>query len=286
MRKIMILNPAAGHGDAAKLSSPNEEVFVYTTVCVGDAERYVEEECKKNPETHFIVCGGDGTVNEVVNGIMKADVGDSAVFSIIPTGSGNDFVKNNFEKKKTHKIDVIKINDRYAINMINIGFDCDVVEKTQYYKQKHKGSTAYILGVVDVLFKPFGKNFKIRYTTTEDEEVCLEQECLLCAIANGAYCGGGFNFAPLSSATDGVLDVLIVKKISRAKFISVVAQFRAGKFIEKDGTLKKAYKGMLDYVKCTSIDIESIDSVCIDGEVNEASYAHISILPQAINYHA
>ena len=286
MRKIMILNPAAGHGDAAKLNSPNEEIFEYTTTCVGDAERFVFEECQKDPETHFIVCGGDGTVNEVVNGIMKAEAGNTAVFSIVPTGSGNDFVKNDFEKKKTHKIDVIKINDRYAINMINIGFDCDVVEKTQLYKKKHKGSTAYILGVVDVLFKPFGKNFKIKYTAPDGEVTELERECTLCAVANGAYCGGGFNFAPLSSTTDGLLDALIVKKITRAKFISIIAPFRAGKFIDADGALKKPFRGYIDYVKCTSIEIENLSTVCIDGEVAEADKVNISILPQAINYHA
>ncbi|MBQ4054612.1 MAG: acylglycerol kinase family protein, partial [Clostridia bacterium] len=124
MRKIMILNPAAGHGDADKLTSPDEKILIYKTKSVGDAERYVTQECRIDPETHFIVCGGDGTVNEVVNGIISAGAGESAMFSIVPTGTGNDFIKNDLEKKKVHKVDVVAINGRYAVNMINIGFDC------------------------------------------------------------------------------------------------------------------------------------------------------------------
>ena len=286
MRKIMILNPAAGHGDADKLSSPDENILAYKTKCIGDAERYVREECLNDPETHFIVCGGDGTVNEVVNGIMSAGVGDTAMFSIVPTGTGNDFVKNNFEKHKSHKIDVISINGKYAVNMINIGFDCDVVEKTQLYKQKHAGSTAYLMGVGNVLFHKMGHSFKISYTDIDGQSKVLEQDCLLCAVANGAYAGGGFNFAPNSAVDDGILDVLIVDKISRVKFLSLIGGFRAGKFISPEGVLKKGFDNAMKYIKCTSIKIENTRTVCIDGEVIEADYADITVLPKAINYYA
>lgn len=286
MRKIMILNPAAGHGDAAKLTAPDENIIRYTTKCVGDAERYVKDECLTDPETHFIVCGGDGTVNEVVNGIMAANAGEKAMFSIVPTGTGNDFIKNNFEKHKCHKIDLISINGRYAVNMINIGFDCDVVEKTQLYKQKHSGSTAYLMGVGNVLFHNMCHSFKIRYTDLDGNEVNLDRDCLLCAVANGAYAGGGFNFAPNSSVTDGILDVLIVNMITRMKFLTLIGGFRAGKFISPDGKLKKGFDGCMQYIKCTSIAIENTRTVCIDGEVCEAGSAHISVIPGGINYYA
>ena len=286
MRKIMILNPAAGHGDADKLTSPDENVSVYKTKCIGDAERYVAEECRNDPETHFIVCGGDGTVNEVVNGIMTSGAGDKAMFSIVPTGTGNDFIKNGLEKRNCHKVDVIKINGKYAVNMINIGFDCDVVEKTQLYKQKHAGSTAYLMGVGNVLFHKMGHNFKITYTDLEGNESTIEQDCLLCAVANGAYAGGGFKFAPISAVDDGILDVIIVNKISRVKFISLIKDFRSGKFISSDGVMKKAFQSAMKYIKCTAINIENTRTVCIDGEVVEADHAHISVLPKAINYFA
>ena len=79
MKKVMILNPAAGHGDAIKLKE-KEHVGVefYETTGIGDAERFVLERCKTDPDTQFIVCGGDGTVNEVVNGIMHSGASHSA----------------------------------------------------------------------------------------------------------------------------------------------------------------------------------------------------------------
>lgn len=285
MRKIMILNPAAGHGDAKLiLENDNHGIETYLTKSVGDAEHFAKERCIDVPNTHFIVCGGDGTVNEVVNGIMSAKANDTAAFSVVPTGSGNDFIKIALQKGETHRIDLIKYNDRYAVNMINIGFDSRVVEATENYKKKHKGSTAYLLGVADAFFHKLNERFSVTYTAADGNVTECEQDFVLCALANGQYCGGGFKFAPISSVKDGLIDLLMVNKVSRAKFITIFADFRKGNFIDENGEIKKKFKNVLSYVKCRSVTIGNTTSVCADGEVEHSSTVCAESVREVINF--
>ena len=108
MKIIQIINPKAGHGRAEDVKLSRDEIIRYTTTGVRDAENAVKRFCDEyDGDIHFIVCGGDGTINEVVNGIMSAGASDRAYFSVAPTGSGNDFVKNFKKEKKKHRIDLI-----------------------------------------------------------------------------------------------------------------------------------------------------------------------------------
>ena len=285
MKKVMILNPAAGHGDAARLTERTHPgVEQYITTGIGDAERFVIERCKTEPETQFIVCGGDGTINEVVNGIMTSGAADKAAFSVVPTGSGNDFIKNDFKKGASHLIDLIKYNGRYAVNMLNIGFDSRVVEATEKYKQNHKGSTAYLLGVGNAFFKKLNEHFTITCTDSDGKEESFEGDYTLCALANGQYCGGGFKFAPLSSLVDGLIDLLIINKVSRAKFLSIFGEFKKGNFIDGNGKIKKRFEKVITYIKCRSVVIENTTSVCADGEVEHTDTVRAESVSRAINY--
>ena len=288
MKIFQIINPKAGHGDAVNADINKESIIKYTTKSVGDAERYVKECCfNYEGELRFIVCGGDGTLNEVVNGIMSAGANDRAAFSVMPTGSGNDFVRAFKDKKGEHLIDLIKYNGRYAANMLNIGFDCDVVEKTVLYKNKRliSGSSAYILGVVNVLFNKMGKDLKITVTDYNDNTKIYDKPVLLSAVGNLPYCGGGFKALPLAEADDGLLDLLIVSKISRIKFISLVGDYRKGSFMNAE-TSKPTdkFKNIIKYIKCKNILIENTHTVCADGEVEPASSVKIEVIPKAIRF--
>lgn len=287
MKIIQIMNPKAGHGYAESVQLSKEDIIRYTTTGVGDATRAVMSFCDEyQGEIHFIVCGGDGTINEVVNGIMDAGASDRAYFSVAPTGSGNDFVRNFKNEKKKNRIDVIKYNNRYAINMINIGFDCSVVEKTSLYKNKKliSGSMAYILGVGNVLLHKLGNDFKITLWDENGAEIEYNDNCLLTAVANGCFCGGGFNALPLAKLDDGLLDMLIINKVGRAKFISLVGDYRKGTYIDKDTKeIKAKFKGVLNYYRCKKVRIEGISAICADGEVEKADICEIEIVPKAIN---
>lgn len=283
MRKIKIVNPAAGQGDAAKYAEKGDTAEIYYTKCIGDAESYCTEILAKEPETHFIVYGGDGTVNEVVNGIMKANAGDKALLSVIPVGTGNDLVRS-FEKNNTvHTLDVIKYSGRYAINLINIGFDCSVAAEAARLKTKPliSGSGAYIGGILTSIFKNYGEHIKVTVggiNGKEHETQTLEGDYLLCVIGNCSYYGGGFRAAPLASYNDGLLDILLVKKLPRRLFLSLVGDYKKGKHITEDGRPIKKFEKYLTYMRCTSITVEGITSVCADGEVRPAGRLVAEIL--------
>ncbi len=131
MRTITILNPSAGKGsDAGK--------NCYVTKEAGDCRRFVREECLKDPNVHFNVIGGDGTLNEAVSGIMDAGAGAAASVTAIPAGSGNDTVKttDTYGPGTELSVDLLTFDgDKYGINMLNIGFDCSVVMRAQRYKR-------------------------------------------------------------------------------------------------------------------------------------------------------
>ena len=189
IRNIFIVNPKAGQGkgnakftdkikkEAERLGIPVE---IYTTAGMGDAEilaRQISDEVKE--ETRIFACGGDGTLNEVLNGVIgneKISVG------VVPIGTGNDFCRNFPEagdfldiasQLNSHpvKSDAIKYSGilagkeqtRYCANMFNIGFDCNVVDLTATLKTYPllSGSLAYLMAILAILVKKKGANLKV-----------------------------------------------------------------------------------------------------------------------------
>lgn len=285
MSKINIINPKAGKGLAEKFASKTDKV-VYTTG-VGDAERIAFEICNENENTDLTVFGGDGTINEAVNGILRSKYADSTTLSAYPAGTGNDFLR--IDKNKTVMCDVGKYNDRYFINMLNIGFDCDVVIKTQKMKKKPliSGSMAYILSVVARFFERFGQAMSIDVTDENGNTFSYNGEYLLCLVANGTHYGGGFNSSPESDVTDGVLELLLVEKISRFKFISLISKYKKGKHI-KNGKIIDKFSSVAKYIKCKKVTIKGMEYYCADGEIeylkDKSAALNINVVPGALRF--
>lgn len=282
MREITIYNPAAGKGKTKTFTGEG-----YRTTSQGDCRRFVKEECIKDPDVHFTVYGGDGTLNEAISGIIDADAGDKAQITVMPYGSGNDTVKSVPEKKQDNqvvKVDLIKYNDRYGINMLNIGFDCNVVASASRFKHKWKiaGSLSYLLGVVTEFFKPFGENFNIEAVCENGEKFSFSGSCILCAICNGQWCGGSFHNSPKSDMSDGVIEMMLVKKLSRIGFINLIGKYKSGS-LAKEEMLKK-YEKHVTYLRIKSMKITGCKQICSDGEIEDCTSAEISIIPGAIQY--
>lgn len=313
--QVHIINPKSGRG------AGNGKVYVAVEKTVaenggeiiksehpGHIEEITAEACKKNPFAHIVAYGGDGTVYEVVNGIMKADAGRTASFSIVPVGSGNDFSafandSGVFRRAELNRIDVVRVkcgeNVRYFANMMNIGFDCAVVNETYALKKKPflKGSTAYIAGVAKTLLLKKTLHAKVTVEGIEpfekDEKSTsmevFERNLLLTAAANSRYCGGGFCAAPLASLTDGFMDILVVNDISRMKFISLVGAYKAGTYIDEHGVMPERFSKILTYRRCRRITIQGPEMYCLDGEVchtDERRTVEAEVMPGALWYAA
>lgn len=295
MNHVFIVNPKAGKKDITNelISQLQNLDFtinyqVYVTSKPQDAYEFTKDYCKNHSEvTRFYACGGDGTLNEVVNGIMNFPNKSVACY---PSGSGNDFIKNFGEKKdfldlksliqgQEKDVDVLSVNGRSTINICNLGFDAFVADNMIKFKNKPfmNGHTAYQMAVLySLLFK-----MKHRCQVSVDGENIFDSEMLLCAIANGKCYGGGYYCAPEASIDDGLFDVLLVKKITRFQLLKFIKKYKLGIHLN-DSKLRK----LLIYKKAKEVVIKAVNDLiyCMDGEIARAKEVVIKILPKAIKF--
>ena len=285
VNRLHIFNPASGVKHSPELLTkgevgPEEQ---YVTTGVGDAERKIYETCLEKPETHFIVYGGDGTVAEAVSGIVRASAGDRALLTVIPAGTGNDFIKTFPEKDRIFKIDVLKYGDRYAANIINFGFDSRVVAKTEVYKKMFPGSASYIAGVADTFFHKMGETWRIELETASGETERFEDVFTLALAANCRYYGGGFQAAPLADPADGLIDFVAVRKVSRAAFIKLIGNYKKGTHLDPaTGAPIPKFDSYMIYRRCRRVKLTGITDLCADGEILPASEVEIGVVPGAL----
>lgn len=309
-KQIHIANPAAGggkHFKAAETAAASCGGELLKSERPGHLTELVAEALEHDPYAHIVAYGGDGTVYEAVNGIMRSGKNGTASFSIVPSGSGNDFsthVNDSGElpKYELTAVDAVKTEAdgqvRYFANMMNIGFDCAVVRQTYAIRRKTpiRGSMAYIAGVA--------KELAVKRTT--DARILLgdcvspdtgeslpdrefRQKILLTAAGNGSHCGGGFNALPLADVTDGRLDVLVVNDVSRLKFVMLVGDYRAGTYVDEKGNLKEKFKKVLSFVRCGRMTVTGPEWFCLDGEVfptGEDRTVKAEVVPGALWYAA
>ena len=292
-----IINPAAGKGQytealARKITRACEKrgvcYRIYNTERPGDATEYVRKQAEDKSELHrFYACGGDGTFRETVNGGVGLE---NAEFGLIPIGTGNDFQRNftcldSFFDIECQldgtpvRVDAMRANGRYAFNVINVGFDSNVAEKTNEIKRKPMIPTglAYTTALAVTLCKPFGTKMEI---DLENGEI-LSGTFLLAAVANGGFYGGGFHAAPRAKLSDGLLDLCVINKMSRAKFIGLVGSYKAGTHLEN----KKA-EGLIRYMNAKRVTMRfpSPVGISFDGEIEVADTLTVEILPEAFAF--
>lgn len=306
MRFVFIVNPVAGQGnltnelqDSFLRAAENAHVlaYVYETKGVGDAEIFVRKTLESNPgqKICFIACGGDGTFNEVLNGCIG---NENAVCSVIPMGTGNDFVRNfpdagdfldvyELFEGNVIRCDAIEYSGiidgefrtRYCGNMFNIGFDCNVVDKTADLKKKPllSGSLAYLAGVAYTLIKKNGADLKV----TANGTVLCDGPILLTSIANGSYCGGGVMSNPYASVQDGKIDLSVISNMSRLKFISLFPKYQKGTHLDTP-----AAKVLIKNVKAEEVTVTPRNGsmrLCVDGEIYTAEGVIFRIIPGAFS---
>ncbi len=292
MRYCFIINPASGKSETKQgLEEKIKEVFsdaeVFYTEQIGDATRIAEGFCRDGGSEELAVysCGGDGTLCEVVNGIMRREDRERVHLGVLPVGTGNDFVRNFGTKEEfldlegqkngeSVKIDLIKANDFYSVNMINIGFDCQVVVKTARLKKHVPSRLAYICGLVVTLFRKPGVCMRLHDDTSD-----TQRELLLCTFANGSFCGGGFNSNPHASLCDGRINALFVNNISRTRFVRLVGSYKKGTHLVPDNAEIVSESFSHTY----EMSFDAPTEISVDGEIITADRLTLECAANALN---
>lgn len=312
MKYAFIVNPASGQGkhgnglvpEIEKLidAHPDKDINIYYTQ--GEKDATVVADClAKEADGDIVIfaCGGDGTIQEVVNGVYGHD---NAYLSVIPVGSGNDFARalggglkegKKYLNLESHldansvKIDLIKMSweengetkSRLVDNGINIGFDGNTCIVASEYKKLPgvSGTGAYILAVAKELIKKDGENLHI----TADGQEFFNGPLLLATVANGGFCGGGFESCPKADLSDGLLELMAINDMTRINFVSLVPKYKAGKIFD----LNNKDNRFFTYTQAKTIVIEPNAAPTMkfvaDGEMYETGKLTIEVLPQAIN---
>lgn len=293
MKHIFILNPNAGHGTAEKdlkhrLSQTPFDWQLYTTTAGGDAGKFIREWCDTHTEpVRFYACGGDGTVHEVANAIYGYP---QASMSCYPIGSGNDFVKYYGGKERfldptalcsapETSIDLLRVNDRYAINACHFGLDSCVAFMMD--KIRHKkiigGKRAYPISILYAILK----GMRHKATISADGELLCDKNFLLCTAANGSHVGGSYCCAPRSDNQDGFMEVCLVRPLSRFRLLSVIKKYKAGTHLD-DPSLEK----YIVYRRCKTMHVTAPDGfvISLDGEIHHLLEFTVEIVPSAIRF--
>ncbi len=288
MKHIFIINPAAGKGKSMGLvpfinecfkDKVNDELVVEVTKYPGHATEIAKAHSGSG-ECRVYSIGGDGTVNEIVNGIA----GTASSLGVIPTGSGNDFIRSLHSETDVRgvivrtingverSIDLAKVNDKYFVNISSIGFDANVVYNANLFKKKPgiTGSMAYLLSIIYTVFK-----HKICRIKVDIDGKKIDLDALLVAVANGKFYGGGIIPAPAAILDDGLLDICLVSEVSRLKILNLFPKYMKG----QHGEIKE-----VSFFKGRKIKIESDEELClnIDGEIVSAKTIDFEIIEAGI----
>jgi YegS/Rv2252/BmrU family lipid kinase len=238
----------------------------------------------------IVAVGGDGTVNEVVNGVLASGSSEVAI-GVISTGTGGDFIRSigiprdyntacsclTGQRRVQIDIGVVEYQSqgqtvqRFFVNAAGVGFDASVVAATERFPKYLGGTVPYLAGLLGCLFSYQNKPVELRF-----EDVVESRRVLAVVVANGCYFGGGMHVAPLAKIDDGLLDVVTINDIGKFELLK---------------ELPRVYKGThlshpkISLSRTKRITVESPETVLVhaDGELLGTCPASFWLVPVALN---
>jgi diacylglycerol kinase (ATP) len=288
-KTCIILNPAAGKARdvedvVARLSRvPNGEIRISSKP--GSAARFASAALRKGFDL-VVAAGGDGTLNEVVNGIGE-NLGDARL-GLIPLGTGNDFartlgVPDDIEAAidlivigETREVDLVRVTSdevRYFVNVSAGGFSGLVDEKLTPKMKKTWGPLAYLRGAAAAL----SELRAYRTTLALDNSEGLTLDLYNVVVANGRYIAGGRMIAPEASIDDGLLDVVLIRQRPAPELALLAAQVAIGTHLSSDTIV---------FRRAAKVTVNSKPRMCfnVDGELVSSEPARFEILPRALHF--
>ena len=292
MKHLFIINPAAGSRNqtedyrkkiAQVCEAKGLDYAIRVSGAPGRCCKIAREAAQSGEEYRIYACGGDGTLNEVVNG--AAGYSNVAV-TVFSGGSGNDFARmfsdpaafRDLERlldAEEVTFDLIKCNDDYSLNICSVGLDARIGHDVANYKRLPllSGFRAYAVSTVVNVVRGIYEHYVI--------EVGAERFdgnfTMICA-CNGRFYGGGFCPVPAADPTDGMLEVLLVKDVSRLKVAQVVGAYKDGKYANFPDLIRHF---STDHVK---IICDKPTGINLDGEKREATVIDMRVAEEKLRF--
>ena len=290
----LFLNPTAGRGRAARRMSRIVDLFaaaeipvdVHPSRAVGDLEAQVMAAVSAGQEK-ILVAGGDGSVHEAANGILRSE--RTAQLGVIPTGTGNDFAKAcamplDWEQATQllaarltagttfGRIDMGRMNDRYFANGAGIGLDAKVTRIARSYSWPI-GDLVYLFAI----FRCMLDDIATPDMTLVAEDFEWSGPVTLVSISNGAWIGGMFHIAPMADNSDGRLELMIADPVSRRRILALLPRLMRGDHVDAPDITHVG-------VRRLRIDAQAPLESHLDGEIQEPTDRfEIEIMPAALD---
>ena len=297
VQQVFIINPTAGQKDAscwlipairqaAEAACLNPEIHL--TECAGDARYITEKLADAGQEVYVYACGGDGTLNEV----LQAAAGRKNIaVGCVPCGSGNDFVRNfgtaeDFLDMSAQLQAVPVVSDALqtdlgiGVDICAAGLDAQVAYGIPKFRRLPGcgGTMAYSLSILQAMVSPFGHRLRLCLDGTEHVGTYM-----MMAVCNGRMYGGGYEAAPYARMDDGLLDVVLVKPMSRLRIASVLALYREGKHLRPDGSVEPSLARWMSFCRARRVTLDVLDSrpivATLDGECRPVRHLYIENAP-------
>ncbi len=298
MKHVFIVNPVSGQADVSgtlvpQIAAAARELGIDYSIEFTRYHRHaVELACKAaaaGGSVRLYACGGDGTFGQVLQGAWQAP---GAEVACVPCGSGNDFIRNYGTRQdfldlpaliggSAVPIDLIQTPFGVSAAICSAGLDAQVAYGIPKFRRMPLcgGSMAYKLSIIQCLCGRLSHHLRI-----EIDGEAIEAHCLLAAVCNGTTYGGGYCAAPEAVLDDGLLDVLVVRKISRLKIARVLGVYQKGKHIQ-NGRVEAGLEGIILYHRARSVRVTPLDGrplvVNLDGECALQAGLEASVLPLA-----
>jgi len=292
MNHLFIINPAAGSRDQtadytakieAVFAASGEDYRIAVSAAPGDCARIAREAAQSGEEYRIYACGGDGTLNEVVTGVVGYP---NVAITVFSGGSGNDFVKifddpgaffhlERFRECEEASFDLIRCNDDYSLNICSVGLDARIGMDVSNYKRLPllSGFRAYALSAAVNIVKGIAEHYVVEI----DGQVFDGKHTFVC-VCNGRFYGGGFNPVPEADPTDGKLDVLLVGPVRRLEVPGIIGKYKNGHYRELS---RIARHFLTDRVK---VICDKPTPASLDGEIRTAEVFEMSVAPEKIRF--
>ena len=300
-KTAFILNPAAAGGRSGKLfqkiSNQINSLYPERKVLISDYPGHASELARKlahEGTDQIIGCGGDGTFNQIVNGLFenRKAIHPNLVFGTLPMGTGSDFIRTLMLPKdlnqalqclkngRQSKIDVgcaamaqkQGSRDQYFLNILSCGLSAEVANQINNSSAPGGSFFRYMSNTILGIAKFKNKNISIRI----NDSVLFQGPFSMLAIANGRYFGGGMLVAPQAKVNDGKFQVVIIKAVPKLRLLARFPSIYSGKHLKYAETL---------VAESERVEASSTDSVLIesDGESPGALPLKVDCLKQSLN---